>query len=74
MRVSRVDAETWSFAAAPDGPETRPLVGAQRYLDHLQLAVRLSLPLTTGETFIGGGGGEMDLLESHDSSTQKTSI
>src|SRR5882724_13279306 len=71
MRVSRVDGGIRSLAAAPDGPETRPLVSAS--------AASIISSSLRGSTFKAGDAstraacGEV-LLESHNSSTEKTSV
>src|SRR4051812_40666241 len=71
IRVSRVDGGIRSFAAAPDAPDTRPLLSASA-----ASIIFRSLP---GSTFKASGvsareacGGS--LFESHSSSTEKTSV
>src|SRR6266403_981149 len=73
IRVSRVDGGIRSLAAAPDGPETRPLVSASA-------ASIVSRSLRGSPSLLKPGGvsdrdacGEV-LLESHISSTEKTSV
>ena len=70
IRVSRVEGGIRSLAAAPDGPETRPLVSAS--------AVSIISRSLRGSTFKAGDVSARDasgevLLESHNSSTEKTS-
>src|SRR5260370_14595321 len=71
IRVSSVDGGIRSLAAAPDGPETRPLVSASA-ASIISRSVRAS-------TFKAGDVSARDacggvLLESHNSSTEKTSV
>src|SRR5580704_1792093 len=71
MRVSRVDGGIRSLAAAPDGPETRPLASAS--------AASIISRSLRGATFEAGvvsvrGVCREALLESHNSSTEKTSL
>src|SRR6266853_5799733 len=71
IRVSMVDGGIRSFAAAPRGPETRPLVSAS--------AASIISRSLRGSTFKPGDASARDgcgevLLESHNSSTEKTSV
>src|SRR5271170_7499895 len=78
MRVSRVDGGIRSLAAAPDGPETRPLVSASaasiisRSLRGSTLFWR-SAARKAGDVSTLDSRGEV-LLESHNSSIEKTSV
>ena len=70
IRLSSVDGGTRSLAAAPDGPETRPLVSRSA----ASITSR-SLPRSmskTGDVSTRTARGGV-LLESHNSSTEKTS-
>src|SRR6266566_2684588 len=71
IRVSRVEGGIRSLAAAPDGPETRPLVSAS--------AASIISRSDRASTFKAGDVSSRDacgevLLESHNSSTEKTSV
>src|SRR5213594_386167 len=69
---SRVDGGIPSLAAAPEGPETRPLVSAST-ASIVSRSVRRSSPrLKSGDASTRGAGKKVS-LESHDSSTEKTS-
>src|ERR1700674_5158161 len=70
IRVSRVDGGIRSLAAAPDGPETRPLVSA-RAASIISCSLRGSA-FEAGDVSARAACGEV-LLESHNSSTEKTS-
>src|ERR1700694_6120391 len=71
IRVSRVDGGIRSLAAAPDGPETRPLVSA-RAASIISCSVRAST-FKAGDVSTRDACGE-ELFESHNSSTEKTSV
>src|ERR1700686_1557596 len=71
MRVSRVDGGIRSLAAAPDGPETRPLVAASA-ASIVSRSVRPSTFEAGGVSGCVACGGVR--LESHNSSTEKTSV
>src|SRR6266404_2365888 len=71
IRVSSVDDGIRSFAAAPDGPETRPLVSvsAASIISRSVRCPKLEVGnLSERETCRGV------LFESHNSSTEKTSV
>src|ERR1700719_3170210 len=68
---SRVEGDIASLTAAPDGPETRPLLSAS--------AVSTISRSLRGSTFKAGDVSARDacgevLLVSHNSSTEKTSV
>src|SRR5260370_2387108 len=71
IRFSRVDGGIRSLAAAPDGPETRPLVSASA-ASIVSRSLRGST-FKTGDVSTRDACGEV-LLESHNSSTEKTSV
>jgi len=69
--VSSVDDGIRSFAAAPDGPETRPLVSVSA-ASIISRSVR-GPKLKAGNNSAREVGGGI-LFESHNSSTEKTSV
>src|SRR6476661_5684710 len=71
IRVSRVDGGIRSLAAAPEGPETRPLVSASA-ASMISRSLRGST-LKAGDVSTRDACGAV-LLESHNSSTEKTSV
>src|SRR5437016_453138 len=72
MRVSRVDGGTPSRAAAPDEPETRPLLSASA-ASIISRSLRGSTsPLKGADASTRDAGRDVS-LESHNSSTENTS-
>src|SRR5260370_865413 len=72
IQVSRVDGGIRSFAAAPRGPETRPLVSASApsITSH---ALRCSPSLLKATDVATRDAGRDVSLESHNSSTENAS-
>src|ERR1700674_198063 len=71
IRDSRVDGGIRSLAAAPDSPETRPLVSASA-ASIVSRSLRDS-KFKAGDVSTRDACGEV-LLESHNPSTEKTSV
>src|SRR6266404_8330030 len=71
IRVSSVDDGIRSFAAAPDGPDTRALVSvsAASIISRSVRCPKLKAGNVSARETCGGV-----LLESHNSSTEKTSV
>jgi hypothetical protein len=69
---SRVEGDKASFTAAPDGPETRPLLSASAASIISRALCGLASPLKATEVATRDAGRDVS-LESHNSSTKKTS-